>query len=188
MVASRTPIRLGDVTSCPSPQRWLHVVGDNLPVAIGAAYIPNAERSPTEKRIYWEWLLDAGPGLAANPTVVCGDLNTALPYVDEDGSTIQCAKQLARMIDSGWTDLWRRHHAQARASSWWSSNGNGFRLDHALGTPSVAAMCSGADYATVVGDRCVAHPGRVHEGCDQKPLSDHSMLIVDLEPVLPAGR
>jgi len=179
-VASRTPIRLGDVGDCPSPDRWLHVVGDDLPVEIGAAYIPNAERSKTEKTEYWDWLLGVGDKVLSRDVLITGDFNTGLHRIDEEGATFVCADRMARIPAGGWTDGWRLHHGDARESTWWSHRGNGFRLDHALLSPSARARCSGAEYLTSVGDRCIVHPQRRHDGCDLKPLSDHAMLVVEV--------
>ncbi len=181
LVASRLSIRLGEIVDCPSPERWLHVVFDDKALEIGAAYIPNAERSRTEKTEYWNWLLDVGNDLFSRSAIVCGDFNTGLPYLDERGKTLKCSTQMQQMLDSKWTDLWRITHPEDRESSWWSNVGNGFRLDHAFGSPLASSMCRRAEYVTISGDQCVAHPARVHLECDRKPLSDHSMLTVDLE-------
>ena len=171
----------GEIVDCPSPERWLHVLIKDAKIEIGAAYIPNAERSKTEKVEYWRWLLDAGEKLVSRTAIICGDFNTGLPYIDERGKTLQCADYMGLMLESQWTDLWRMFHPQDRASSWWSSVGNGFRLDHAFGSPTMAARCGGSEYVTMIEDQCVAHPSRIHDGCSQKALSDHSMLTIDVE-------
>jgi exodeoxyribonuclease-3 len=181
LIASRVPMEAGDVADCPSPERWLHVVIGSNELEIGAAYIPNAERSRTEKSEYWKWLLSVGEVLGRRDAIICGDFNTGLPFADENGKTLRCADEMSRMLDSQWTDLWRLTHPQDREFSWWSNIGNGFRLDHAFGATSLASRCSSAEYFTVVNDQCVAHPSRAHEGCDRKALSDHSMLVVDLD-------
>jgi exodeoxyribonuclease III len=180
LVASRVPIRVGDIVDCPSPERWLHViVGNDL--EIGAAYIPNAERSRIEKSEYWKWLLGAGDQLVQRDALICGDFNTGLPFVDEEGKTLLCSQEMSRMLDSQWTDLWRTSHPEERESSWWSNMGNGFRLDHAFGTNSIVKRCQSAEYITVINEQCIAHRSRAHEGCERKALSDHSMLVVDLD-------
>jgi exodeoxyribonuclease III len=181
LIASTLPLRAGQVDSCPSPDRWLHLLVDGHAVEIGAAYIPNAERSSTEKRTYWEWLLGIGSDLVSHPVIICGDLNTGLPYVDETAKTLKCADLMQRMLDAGWTDLWREANPDGRESSWWSNVGNGFRLDHALASPTAAQTCRDVAYVTEIGGRCLVHPGRRHEGCDQRPLSDHAMLLIDLD-------
>jgi exodeoxyribonuclease-3 len=181
LVASRIQMKLGDIVDCPSPERWLHVIVGSNELEIGAAYIPNSERSGTEKSEYWDWLLTVGDELVRRDAIICGDFNTGLPLVDEDGKTLRCAKEMKQMLDSQWTDLWRAKHLQDRESSWWSNVGNGFRLDHAFGANSIVPRCSSAEYLTVINNQCVAHPSRVHEDCERKALSDHSMLVVDLD-------
>jgi exodeoxyribonuclease III len=181
LIASRVQMERGDIVDCPSPERWLHVVVGRDELEIGAAYIPNAERSRTEKSEYWRWLLGIGDDLVRRDAIICGDFNTGLPLVDEVGKTLRCAEEMRQMLDSQWTDLWRVRHLQERESSWWSNVGNGFRLDHAFATTSVAPRCKSAEYLTVIDDQCIAHPARAHEGCERKALSDHSMLVVDLD-------
>jgi hypothetical protein len=70
------PNNRGDRRYVPIPDRWLHVIGKLLPVEIGAAYIPNAERSRTEKRAYWDRLRATGHWFLDRSFVICGDLNT----------------------------------------------------------------------------------------------------------------
>jgi exonuclease III len=171
----------GDIVDCPSPERWLHVMIASAGLEIGAAYIPNSERSKTEKSEYWNWLLDVGGELVSRSAIICGDFNTGLPYVDEMGKTLKCSTQMSQMLHSQWTDLWRMTHPHDREASWWSNTGNGFRLDHAFGSPESVSRSRRAEYVTLVDDQCVAHESRNHVGCERKPLSDHSMLIVDFE-------
>jgi exonuclease III len=181
LVASRLPMTAGDIVDCPSPERWLHVVIPGAGLEIGAAYIPNAERSRTEKVEYWKWLVETGVNLVKRSAIICGDFNTGLPYVDEKDRTLQCAEQMSQMLESGWIDFWRKTHPHGRESSWWSPGGNGFRLDHAFGSPLAVSRFRKAQYTTEINDQCVAHPYRTHEGCERKALSDHSMLMIDLE-------
>jgi exonuclease III len=181
VVASRLPIELREISDCPSPERWLHFAIPAKHLEIGAAYIPNAERSRTEKAEYWKWLLDAGAKLVGRSAIICGDFNTGMPYVDEKDKTLKCSKLMGQMLQSKWTDLWRTSHFDQRESSWWSTRGNGFRLDHAFGSPSAVTRCSGAEYVTNVNDLCVTHPYRSHVGCERQALSDHSMLVVEID-------
>ena len=37
-----------------------------------------------------------------------------------------------------------------------------------------------AEYVTHINDQCVTHPYRSHDGCEKQALSDHSMLVVDI--------
>jgi exodeoxyribonuclease III len=180
-VASRFPMERGNIVDCPSPERWLHVILEGSGLEVGAAYIPNSERSKNEKFEYWNWLLDVGGELMSRSAIICGDFNTGLPYVDEKGKSLKCSAQMSQMLNSQWTDLWRMTHPHDRESSWWSNTGNGFRLDHAFGSPALVSRSCSAEYVTLVDDQCVAHESRNHVGCERKPLSDHSMLIVDLD-------
>jgi len=39
--------------------------------------------------------------------------------------------------------LWRRQHSEVRDYTWYSSAGNGFRLDHAFASPAAASAVAG---------------------------------------------
>jgi exodeoxyribonuclease III len=180
LIASRTPLQPGSVNSCPSSDRWLHVVVEGSEVEICGAYIPNRERSDTEKAEYWEWLIEMGRGLLDRAVLVCGDFNTGLPNADYDGRALPSAELMQVMLDSGWVDVWRRDHPNDAQHSWWSAAGNGFRIDHAFASPSAARLCQQVHYVTEVNGRCVVHPSRAAHDCGLGPLSDHSMLVVEL--------
>ncbi len=179
LVASRSPISVGLERGCPNKDRWLHVLGPDLPFEIGAAYIPNRERSPREKREYWDWLLSIGPTLLERPFLICGDLNTALSYVDQEANKLPSADALREMLAAGWIDVWRTKHEGVRESSWWSHHKNGFRLDYALASTSAAPNFTTAEYLIEVDRHCVVHQRREHSECTSRPLSDHAMLVVD---------
>ena len=181
LIASRLPMTRGEIVDCPSPERWLHVVIEKAGLEVGAAYIPSSERSATEKSEYWNWLLDVGRDLVTRTAIICGDFNTGLPYVDEKAKTLKCSAQMRQMLDSQWTDIWRITHPHDHDSSWWSNTGNGFRLDHAFGSPTLVSRSRGAEYVTLIDEQCVVHVSRVHLGCERRPLSDHSILTLDLE-------
>jgi exodeoxyribonuclease-3 len=66
---------------------------------------------------------------------------------------------------SAWVDAWRAVHGDKREYSFVSPAGNGFRLDHAFLSPSLAPRLLDADYIHATRDRAV---------------SDHSALLVRL--------
>ncbi len=111
-------------------------------------------------------MVAAAPPLANGSTVVIGDLNTGLHRVDETGATFLCADQF-REFGRILLDAWRKVHGDAaREFSWRSHAGNGFRIDHAFLSPSLAPLIQGCWY-----DHAPRTTG----------LTDHAMLLLDID-------
>ncbi|MBP1805009.1 endonuclease/exonuclease/phosphatase family protein [Rubellimicrobium aerolatum] len=115
------------------------------------------------KRPMFLWLLGRPPELSG-PTLVMGDFNTGRHRLDEAGATFQCAAEFGRLGEAGWVDAWRLLHGEAREFSWYSTAGNGFRLDHAFVSADLVERVSAADY----------------DHSTRAGLSDHSALRLDL--------
>ena len=91
--------------------------------------------------------------------------------VDEVGRTFVCSGHFAKLPTLGWSDMWRQHNSGNTEWTWFSKfrggvRGNGFRLDHAFATPSLRPRVVACRYS---------HAER------EAGVSDHSMLIVDVE-------
>jgi exonuclease III len=160
LIAARHPFREhGPVSEAvPEPYRMVRVevAGFRL---IGI-YMPNL----LAKVPYWEALIlslaaDAGPALAI------GDFNSCRAYVDEPGAIDATAHFIDKVEAIGFCDLWRRRYPEGREFSWYSTRGNGFRIDHAFLSPALAADAGAVRYS---------HAERL------AGLSDHSPLILDL--------
>lgn len=96
--------------------------------------------------------------------LILGDFNTGRHLEDEAGTTFYCEEQFKNLTDR-YIDLWRREHgSEAREWSWQSRSGNGFRIDHALASPSLAATVN----------RCW------FDHSTRPTLTDHSALWVDI--------
>jgi exodeoxyribonuclease III len=161
LIACRFPFRdHGAVgSSLPEPYRMLSV---EFPAfRLTGIYMPNLRA----KIPYWEALisaLSAGSGALA---LAVGDFNTCRPYLDEAGAIDKTAHYMDRIAELGFCDLWRRRHPTLREYSWFSTKGNGFRIDHAFLSHGLAARA---------GDIRYSHEERL------AGLSDHSLLIPDL--------
>jgi exodeoxyribonuclease-3 len=70
-----------------------------------------------------------------------------------------------KMAEIGFCDLWRRRNPELREYSWFSTRGNGFRIDHAFLSDALAA--------------CV---GTIRYSQEERlaGISDHSPLILEL--------
>jgi exonuclease III len=126
-------------------------------------YMPNLQK----KVPYWQTLLDAFAMRAGDEALAIGDFNTCRAYVDEPGAVDMTAHFMDGMDAIGFCDLWRYRHPKGREFSWYSHRGNGFRIDHAFLSPSLAA-----------------HAGVVRYSHEERlaGLSDHSVLLLDLSP------
>ena len=125
-------------------------------------YMPNL----LKKVPYWEALIASLTGEAAGPALAIGDFNTCRAYVDEPGAIDATAYFMDRIEGIGFCDLWRRRYPEGREFSWYSTRGNGFRIDHAFLSPVLAARAGALRYS---------HHERL------AGLSDHAPLILDLD-------
>ena len=188
-IASRAP--LADVT------RGLADGGDDEQARVIAAtiegvrvvclYVPNGEALASDKYQYklaWygrlrKWL-DATYRADA-PLVVCGDMNVAPADLDVHDPVawhekIHCSTpERAALRDAlafGLTDVFRHHHPDLKAYSWWDYRGidffkdRGLRIDHVFATAPALARTTSARI-----DR------DARKGTD---ASDHAPVIVEL--------
>lgn len=127
-----------------------------------ATYFPQRE----QKRKAFDYVrTKCLPALGARGIVI-GDLNTGVHRQDEAEASFHCAAEFVQLLDAGLIDSWRSRNSQGREFSWFSSAGNGFRIDHALCTPEIDAEIESVAYA---------HQFR------ELGFTDHSALVVDLK-------
>ena len=99
-----------------------------------------------------------------NNGFIIGDFNTGRHYIDEKRKTFYCSEYFDRFKEASLIDSWRSRNQEIKEYSWYSSKGNGFRIDHVFSTPDLDKMLSDVHYS---------HVER------EKGLSDHSALIVE---------
>jgi exonuclease III len=162
LVAARRPFRAEALLNpeLPEPYRLIDVAFDNFRLC--GAYMPNL----LKKVPYWEALIGALVADATGRALAIGDFNTCRAYVDEPGAIDATAYFLDRIDEIGFCDLWRRRYPDGREYSWYSTRGNGFRIDHAFLSPALAAQAGPVRYS---------HEERL------AGLSDHSPLLLDLD-------
>lgn len=160
LIAARRPFREHGAVSegVPEPYRMLRVEVAGL--LITGIYMPNL----LAKVPYWEALI-AALAAEAGPALAIGDFNTCRAYVDEPGAIDATAHFIDKIEGIGFCDLWRRRYPEGREFSWYSTRGNGFRIDHAFLSPALVAQAGAVRYS---------HDERL------AGLSDHSPLILDL--------
>jgi exonuclease III len=163
LIAARQPFDDGGplTDAVPEPYRIVRAYFGAL--RIYGVYMPNL----LKKVPYWEALIAA---LAAEPlqaeALAIGDFNTCRAYVDEPGAIDSCAHFMDGVAEIGFCDLWRRNYPDGREFSWYSTRGNGFRIDHAFLSPALAGRAGAIRYS---------HDERT------SGLSDHSALLLDLD-------
>lgn len=134
LVASRGPIDRSWAFSDDLDARHLLCVDLGWSVLCGG-YMP----LNTAKLPYWEALIANGRGCGIDLFV--GDFNTGNNDLDKDpkGTRFIGPEMPGRLMESGYTDLWRSFHPDIREYSWFSPGvNNGFRLDYAFATPELA--------------------------------------------------
>jgi exodeoxyribonuclease III len=161
LIAARHPFREHGAVSdaVPEPYRMVRVEFEGF--LLCGIYMPNLLR----KVPYWEALVGRLAGDAGGHTLAIGDFNTCRAYVDEPGAIDATAHFIDKVEAIGFCDLWRRRYPDGREFSWYSTRGNGFRIDHAFLSPMLAARAGPVRYS---------HDERL------AGLSDHSPLILDL--------
>ncbi len=161
LVAARARFGLHEAGAAGLPEPYKLVAAEFPDFRLYGVYMPNLKA----KVPYWDALLAMLAGDAALPTLAIGDFNTCRAYVDEAGAIDALAHYMDRVAEIGFCDLWRQRYPERREYSWYSTRGNGFRIDHAFLSPVLAARAGAIRYS---------HAERL------AGLSDHSPLIVDL--------
>lgn len=162
LIAARRPLRQRGAFSArvPEPHRMLDV--DVAGLRLTGVYMPNLLR----KVPYWDAVLRAAVRRRERPALFVGDFNTTRHYLDEAGAMCLTSAYMDQIERAGFRDVFRHRHPEAREFSWYSTRGNGFRLDHAFGSERASAGVVAVDYS---------------HGERQAGLSDHSALVIDLE-------
>src|SRR5215469_14513921 len=161
LIAARGPFEEhGPVDGLAEPCRLVSVAFGSFRLV--GVYMPNL----LAKIPYWEALITTLCTGCAGPALAIGDFNTCRPYLDEAGAIDRCAYFMDRIAEAGFCDLWRRRNPELREYSWFSTRGNGFRIDHAFLSPGLAECAGPIRYS---------HEERL------AGLSDHSPLILELE-------
>ena len=162
LLASRYPLvpRASDGLAQELAHRVVQVHCQDLTIA--GVYFPQKQA----KVPLFEHFLEQSAGLLAGRSILCGDFNTGMHHVDEEGATFVAAGEFERLTRQGWTDAWRHLHGGEREFTWYSHAGNGFRIDHVFLSLGLVPELIRADYS---------HEER------RQGVSDHSAAIVEFD-------
>ena len=185
LAVSRQPIRrLAEIGPPGLPNRWLHFATGPGELEVLGIYL-NGSLGPPEtlmqKQGFWDSICASAERLLPRRAMILGDFNTGQHRIDEEGATFRCSASLRAVLDSGWVDVYRLLHGDRKVYSWWSTR-RGFRLDHALATPALAANVRSAEYVTRTSRHVLAHDvPRPWPSDLGRALSDHAAMVVDLK-------
>lgn len=163
-VLSREPIeRLRTPAAMSEGYRYISVAAPLAGLELRAVYAP-LQNDPFQE--FWEGLLGDLNAASTKPVLLIGDLNSGLPKVDTNSSTLFCSEYFCQLPSSGYTDLWR--HMNDAQAEWctWMGPVHPYRLDHAFGSAAIVNRLRGCSYD---------HSVRLDK------TSDHSLLSVQLE-------
>lgn len=155
-------------TQAHFPGRLVEVRIPRFAVSIVALYGP---LQTEDHNGFWTQAAEILLARRDSRTVVVGDFNTGESVRDARSKRFFCSDHFATVKSHGYVDAWRHVHGDAREYSWYSripaiDARNGFRLDHALVSPSLVPHIADARYV---------HSARMAK------ISDHSPLILELD-------
>jgi exonuclease III len=160
LIAARCPFREHrPVDGLTEPCRLVTVAFASFRLV--GVYMPNL----LAKIPYWEALIAGLREDRSAAALAAGDFNTCRAYLDEARAIDRTAYFMDRIAEIGFCDLWRSRNPELREYSWFSTRGNGFRIDHAFVSDALAARAGPIRYS---------HEERI------AGLSDHSPLVLDL--------
>jgi exonuclease III len=159
-IASRRRFTTVDlpIPAVTEPWRSIGVVVDGITVF--GFYFPLNEAKP----VYWDWMLANAAKLRDCEAILIGDFNTGKFRIDEAGETFDCQEKIEQLEQFGFIDTWRAAYPKGRDYTWYSSYGNGFRLDYVWASSQVSPrihrvwhdhesrLCLASDHSAVVAD------------------------------------
>lgn len=161
LIAARCAFRDRGAVAAGVPEPYRMLGAEFSGFSLAGIYMPNL----LAKVPYWDALIAFLRNDGGQPVLAVGDFNTCRPYLDEAGAIDRTAHYMDRIAQIGFCDLWRRRNPELREYSWFSTRGNGFRIDHAFLTEPLAAYAGAIRYS---------HEERL------AGISDHSPLILEL--------
>ena len=115
-----------------------------------------------EKQKVFDYLIDECAN--SDRSIITGDINTGLHFIDEKGKSFYCADAL-HQLNQIMPDAYRHLHGEKKEYSWFSNAGNGFSIDHFMVSPSMLGDVRRCEYK---------------HGPRESKASDHSAMSLEL--------
>ncbi len=166
-VYSRLPVALTHPRQASLAARWINVTVSAYDVVIAALHISGSSDKPPKAKM-WKDVLKFAKVQRERRIVLIGDLNTGLPRIDERARTFHCWTQFLRLSEFRYVDAWRQQNgAETREFSWYSPQGNGFRLDHVFVSEALAPTVNRCAYSHDVRETTPEQPdSRITQSLD----------------------
>ncbi|MFN6792716.1 endonuclease/exonuclease/phosphatase family protein [Bacillus sp. TD11] len=115
-------------------ERWLEIRIAQYDLHIVGVHIPANNNDVQEKLEFWQEVNAFAKEHCNSRVVIMGDYNTGLAE-DTQGTPFIGPQYMQELVNLGWIDAWRYTHGSFSGYSWYSTKGNGFRIDHAFISP-----------------------------------------------------
>ncbi|MCR9291855.1 MAG: endonuclease/exonuclease/phosphatase family protein [bacterium] len=147
--------------------RWLHAVFPDIEAML--MHVPN--RDMGNKGQFLDSIAEVFAANRSSRAVAFGDTNSGVPGMDDESGFFApgCVEDhwFRAVANAGWRDVWRDRNPAGREYTWYSTKGNGFRLDQAFASPVALSSVKDVRYDW-------GHGGR------EAKLSDHAAIVLDV--------
>jgi len=142
------------------PNQWSIAAARIEGITFFNVYFPQKQG----KKIVYKWIFE-NAGKFKN-TVLVGDFNTGRNDIDLQGDAkFFCETDFKKLSSEVLLDVYRHLKGDRREYSWYSSSGNGFRIDHVLCTRDLASRMCDVNYHHVTRDTITDHSSLQFEIC-----------------------
>jgi exodeoxyribonuclease III len=155
-LAAHTKARKKRLVEANIPELGVTIIGVHIP--------PDGPNSGREA--VFQAAVATARARRAEHCIMIGDFNAGRHFLDEEGATFTCTRLLGELASIGYEDAWRKLNPQEREFSWFSHEGKGFRIDHALVSGSLSRAVTACWYS---------HSER------ERNLSDHSLMLLSVD-------
>lgn len=160
LVASKYPFSL--------IQRERRIVGVELEdqqLKLLGVYVPTGSKDQLFKDAVWQKIIKFAQENQDIPSIITGDFNSCTKE-DSMNQKQYNASDLVKLQSYGWIDTWSESKNDGERYTWYSSYGNGFRLDYAFISPELKKQIKNMN---------IYHDAKKREN----EMTDHSPLIME---------
>ena len=134
------------------PGRWIEAWVPSLGLVVAGVYGP-LQTDPYDD--FWHAVREVVPSRCEGAYLLAGDLNTGQSMLDAPKRRFFCSDHFVALGDLGLVDLWRSRYPERREYSYHHRkgngvDGNGFRIDHILGSKTLALRPYSCEYDLAV--------------------------------------